>query len=111
MLGIFSKGYWHLRKTRIHVVAYNLARGITEQYSNWTALDGLDGTVDDTVTNGTYENPPNPVTLNNVTYTPQLIIADGPIYPTRLKRINLVISWPEGAVNRNVTIYTLKADY
>ncbi len=122
MLGIFGKGYQYLRKTRTRTGAYNLAKGIMEQYSNWTTLDALDGVSDSTVTSpATYTDPapstPDPsnpfdsIPLNNVTYTPQLIISDVPIDPTRLKQINLTISWTEGAVNRNVTIYTLKANY
>jgi len=109
MLGVFSKGYWHLRKTRTRTVAYNLARGITEQYSNWTALVTIAGSPPAI---GTYTNPPDPVILNNVTYTPSLAISNGPgPDPNRLKRLNITISWVEDGVAKNFTVTTLKANY
>ncbi len=110
MLGIFSQGYWYLRKSRIKVAAYNLGRGITEIYSDWNTLDALDGTANGTVTNGTYTNPPDNVTLNNITYTPSLAIFDGPgPDPNILKRLNITISWD--GVAKNFTVTTLKANY
>ncbi len=108
-LGIFSGGYRYLRKSRTRVAAYSLAREVMEEYSDWATLPAI----------GTYTNPPDPVILNNVTYTPTLVIGDGPCPPAMpgcppnnlLKRLNITISWFEDGVAKNFTVTTLKANY
>lgn len=128
MVGIFSQGYRYLRKSRTRTGAYNLAKGIMEQYSDWATLDKLNSiscTEDGIVANNTYNSTNQPacsqyvfnnITLNNnITYTPQLNITDGPSFPTELKQLNVTINWTEswtiGDPNKRVTLYTLKANY
>jgi prepilin-type N-terminal cleavage/methylation domain-containing protein len=111
MLMVFDRGALASRKTQQQAVAYNLARAFLEQYSNWNGLDGLDGAFDGVVTNNTYTNPPLPATINNIVYIPSLAVSDGPINPTQLKQLDITISWTDGAVARNVTLSTLKANY
>ena len=103
MLGIFERGAIASRKTQERTVAHSLARAVFEQYASWSALDAL--SVAPGVTNGIY--PPTASTINNITYTPSLTIADGPIVPTQLKQLSLTIAWSAGTF----TISTLKADY
>ena len=95
MIGIFWQGFNAGIKSQERTVAHNLAKGIMEQYSDWATLPAI----------GTYPIPP--VTLNNITYTPQLAIAAGPIYPNELKRIDVTMSWR----TENYTLTTLKANY
>ena len=106
MLGIFERGAIASRKTQERTVAHSLARAAFEQYASWSALDGLDGSTDGTVTNGAYALTVS--TLNNITYTPVLTIANGPIFPLQLKQLSLTITWT-GAPP--FTISTLKANY
>ena len=96
---IFSQGFYLTNTTKKKVVAYNLAQGILEEYFDWSAISGLG--------NGSHTNPPYPVTINNVTYTPCLTISDGPVLGTYLKRIEVTVSWDGG----NFTLGCLKAHY
>lgn len=105
MLGIFARGAIASRKTQEHTVAHSLARAAFEQYASWSALDGLDGSTDGVVTNGAYTLTVS--TINNITYTPVLMITDGPIFPLQLKQLSLTITW----ASETFTISTLKADY
>ena len=113
MLMIFGQGFYFANTTKKKVVAYNLAQEILEKYFDWEELDELDGNNDDTVTNDSYTNPPDPVTINNVTYTPRLTISDGPVsslcdeLKDKLKRIEVTVSWDGG----NFTLVCLKAHY
>ena len=110
---VFNRGAIALRRTQQQAAAYNLARGIMEQYSDWGRLDLLDGIADGALTNGIYSSPPLPlpVTLNNITYTPSLTISDGPILPVQIKQLDLTISWTDGVTPRSITLAALKADY
>ncbi|TAN62304.1 hypothetical protein EPN16_01885 [bacterium] len=110
-LAVFSQGAVASRKTQQQAVAYSLARAFLEQHSDWNSLDILDGSLDGAVTNSTYANPPAPAAINNILYTPSLAVSDGPINPTQLKRLDITISWMDGAIARNITIATLKANY
>ena len=110
-LAVFNQGAIASRKTQQQAAAYGLARAFLEQYSGWNSLDILDGILDGAVTNNTCLNPPAPAALNNITYTPSLAVSDGPINPTQLKRLDITISWTDGAIARSITIATLKADY
>ena len=110
-LAVFNQGAIASRKTQQQAAAYSLARAFLEQYSDWNSLDMLDGSLDGAVTNNTYMNPPAPATSNNILYTPSLTVSDGPINPTQLKRLDITVSWIDGAMARNITITTLKADY
>ena len=120
MVRIFSQGYRYLRKSKVNTVAHNLARQFTEDYSNWDTLDDLDCVSGDGVINTvpgspySSSNPPAcgagsfvPITLNNVTYTPTLTIADGPSYPTELKQIDVTILWHGSSLN----LVSLVADF
>jgi len=115
MLGIIWQGFAAGRNSQQRTVAYSLARAILEEYSNWTRLDGVDGTFDGWVNNGNYTDDlsiPNPdslspITINNITYTPALTISNGPSYPNDLKQFDVNISW--GTENYSLT--TLKANY
>lgn len=118
MLAVFDRGAIAARKTQQQAAAYNLARGILEEYSRWTRIDTLDGTAG-SVTNGIYTDDlsiPNPdslspLSLNNITYAPSLAVLGGPINPDQLKRLDITIFWTDGAIARSITIATLKADY
>lgn len=110
-LAVFNQGAIASRKTQQQAAAYGLARAFLEQYSDWNSLDILDGSLDGVVTNNTYVNPPAPATLNNIAYTPSLAVSDGPVNPTQLKRLDITISWIDGAIARSITIATLKANY
>lgn len=114
MLAVFDRGAIAARKTQQQAAAYSLARAVAEEYSNWARLVALTGSTPPT--NGTYTNPPNPIfsppiLLNNITYTPQMTISNGPINPTQLKQLNITISWTDGATPRSITLATLKANY
>lgn len=114
MLAVFDRGAIAARKTQQQAAAYNLARALLEEYSDWGRLIALTGS--NPPANETYTNPPNlifspPILLNNITYTPQMAISDGPINPAQLKRLEITISWTDGAIARSITIATLKADY
>lgn len=108
-LAVFDRGAAASRKTKQQAAAYNLARATLEEYSNWTALDGLDGSTDGLVTNNAYTLPV--ITLNSVAHTPTLTISDGPISPAQLKLLNATIAWTDGSIARNVSLLTLKANY
>jgi Tfp pilus assembly protein PilV len=103
MTAVITQGFRFLRTSRVRTQGYNLARAVTERYSNWTALTGLGG-------NGTYAisfgASPN-MTINNINYTANLTIADGPVNPTELKQVDVTVFWTGG----NFTITTLKANY
>ena len=115
MLGIFSQGNRNLRTARLKIAGHNVARGALEQYFSWTDLDALSLAAG--VVNGTYTPLPNApaTTLNGVTYTPSLTIADGPCVTGQpgcppnnaLKQVNVTVTWTGGTV----TLTTLKANY
>lgn len=100
MLTIFSQGFNAAKRTRNQAVAVNLARAAAEEYSSWGMANR---------TSGVY--PLSDVNLNNVTYGRIIQISDGPVSPSQLKRLDTVISWPEGGTTKNLTVSTLKADY
>ena len=108
VVSVFAAGAKAARKTQQQTVAYNLARAVLEQYSDWTSLDQLDG-LDGIVTNQVNGRPA--VTLNNIIYTPTLTISDGPISPAQLKLLNATIDWTDGSIARNISVSTLKANY
>lgn len=110
-LAVFDRGAIASRRTQQQAAAYSLARSFLEQYSDWNSLDILDGSLNGVVTNNTYVNPPAPAALNNIAYTPSLAVSDGPTNPTQLKRLDITVSWTDGAIARSITIATLKADY
>jgi type II secretory pathway pseudopilin PulG len=111
MLRIFSQGYRYLRKTRTETAAYNLAREVMEEYSDWDSLDILDTNDDDRVDPpGSYLNPrpTDPVTLNSVIYNVTLTTFDIPGFSDdELTHLDVTVTWPGGAI----TFTTLKADY
>ena len=110
VLAIFSQGFNAAQRTRNQAVAVNLARALAEEYSNWTKLTELDDTPwippHNGPANGVYN--PGEINLNNVTYGRTMQISDG---LSGLKRLDAVLSWPEGGTTKNLTISTLKADY
>jgi prepilin-type N-terminal cleavage/methylation domain-containing protein len=124
---ILRQGFVAARKTQQEAAAYNLARELMERFSDWNTLDQLDSsgcsantTVVNTLAGNPYSptnqplcalNPFNTITLNNIVYTPQLAISDGPIFPEQLKRLEITISWTEGSMTRTFRINTLKANY
>ena len=93
MLGIFGQGYLYLKKTRERVVAYSLAKEALERYYDWASLP---------LTGATYN-----VSMNGVNYNVNVTVSDGPVYPSELKQLNVLLTWPAG----NFTIVTLKAIY
>ncbi|MFH1768624.1 MAG: hypothetical protein ABH858_05655 [Candidatus Omnitrophota bacterium] len=98
MLAVFHQGFTRLEKTQKRTGAYNLAREVMEEYSDWSSLPP----------NGTYNNPlPYPALINGVTYNVDLTISDGPLQPASLKQISVDVSWN----SENYTVETLKADY
>lgn len=99
-LEIFSQGFNAAKTTRQAAVAVNLARATVEEYSSWNMVN---------IANGVYNL--GDVNLNNVTYGRTIQISSGPVSPGQLKRLDAVISWPEGGTTKNLTISTLKADY
>jgi len=129
IVNIYTQGYRNLRKSRVNTAVYNLARQVMEQYLDWDALDKLDssaspcatdGTVVDTTAGSPYSptNQPNcseyvftTITLNDVIYTPNLAIFDGPTDPNILKQLNVTISWVEDGVTKDFTLVTYKANY
>ena len=113
LAAVFWNGTMAGEESRRRTTASSITRGLMEAYSDWTSLDLLDGNANGTVTNGTYSSAPPaappiaPVTLNNVTYTPTVIIANGPLGPARLKDVRITVS----CSTRTITLRTLKADY
>ena len=107
LLIVFNQGFYFTNRIKNRLVAYNLAQKILEEYFDWEELDTLDGNSDGIVTNGSYTDPPYPVTINNVTYTPVLDISDGPVLGTHLKHIEVTISWG----GKSFTLGCLKAHY
>ncbi len=124
MLSIFGQGNLYLRKSRLRIVGYNAARGIVEQYFNWTggsySLDGLSGAAG--VVDQAYSNPPNAVTVNSVSYAPTLTVDSAPcvtnqpgaqctggppLSNSELKQVDVTVTWSGGSF----TITTLKANY
>jgi len=112
MLGILWQGFAAGRNSQQRTVAYNLARQFMEEYSDWVRLTARAG---NPPVNGSYTNPPNPVIINNITYTPILTISDGPCVPgmpfcppnTELKQLNVTVSWGI----ESYTLTTFKANY
>ena len=100
LLAIFSQGFKVAQRTGHQAVAVNLARAAAEEYSSWGMVN---------ITSGVYTL--GDVNLNNVTYGRTMQIFDHPDFPSQLKRLEVVISWPEGGTTKNLTISTLKADY
>ena len=96
-LAIFSQGFKAAQKTGHQAVAVNLARAAAEEYFRVGLVNGV-------------ENMGN-INLNNVTYGRTIQISDHPDFPGQLKRLEVVISWPEGGSTKNLTISALKADY
>lgn len=90
MLQIFSQGSLYLKRSRERTVAYNLAKEAMERYFS-----------------------PNPdpalysAAVNNITYNVALNISDGPVEPSRLKQIDVTVSWG----NDSYRLVSLKADY
>ena len=113
VLAIFSQGFQVDKRARNQAIAVNLARAAAEEYSNWTKLTELDDTPWITPHNGPVNDIYNlgEVNLNNVTYDRTIQIFSGPVSPGQLKRLEAVITWPEGGTTKNLTISTLKADY
>lgn len=126
MLGTIGQGFLTGRNSQQITVAYSLAREILEEYSLWGNLDKLNSgscASDGLVTNNTYSpsNQPactqyvfNTITLNNIVYTPRLMISNGPCISgvpcppsNELHQLNVTISW--GTSSRSFT--TLKANY
>lgn len=102
---LISQGYSANTKSMKYIGACSLARQMLEEYSSWPALDALDGSSDGVVTNNTYSYPSS--TINNVTYSCGLIIADGPVAPTLLKQLTATVSWSGGSLS----VYSLKTNY
>ena len=100
VLAIFSQGFNAAKRTRNQAGAVSLARAAAEEYSSWESANR---------TSGTYNL--GDVNLNNVTYGRTMQISDDPDFPGQLKRLDAVLSWPEGGTTKNLTISTLKADY
>ncbi|OQX54089.1 MAG: hypothetical protein B5M48_01655 [Candidatus Omnitrophica bacterium 4484_213] len=115
IVNIYTQGYRNLRKSRVNTAVYNLAKGFMEDYSDWSTLISLTGS--DPPASGTYTDNPtvsdpfDPITLNNITYTPTLDITDGPTNPNLLKQLNVSISWVEGGITKTFVVTTLKANY
>lgn len=100
VLQFFSQGTLYLKKSREHAVACNLAQEVMERYLNWSTLPPSGVTI----------NPDPllyPASINNVTYNAALTISDGPIQPTSLKQLEVVISWG----NETYRLVSLKADF
>jgi|SRR3989339_573629 len=102
---IISQGYSANTKSMKYIGACSLTRQILEEYSSWPALDALDGSSNGVVTNNTYSYPSS--TINNVTYSCNLIITDGPVAPTLLKQLTATVSWSGGSFS----VYSLKSNY
>ncbi len=98
-LNIFEQGFAAARKIQQQVVAGNLARAAAEEYSAWVKV----------ATNST--DTLAAVNLNNISYSRQARISDGPVFPNQLKRLDITISWIDGGISRILTISTLKANY
>jgi len=123
LTAVFYTGFLNLRKAKARIAAYFLVQEFMEEYSDWDTLDELDApgascTTNGIVSNAIYNsgNKPsckpnrfNPVTFNNITYTPQLAIFDGPTNPNELKQITVTIAWDGGT--KSLTLTSLKADY
>lgn len=122
MLTVFSQGFRTVRKSKEKTVACALARGITEEYSDWDTLKFGGGSV----SNGSYDvndsfpdlqinpgNPRSPVVVNTIQYSCALDIADGPIpaHADKLKQVDTTITWVSRTRTQTVTFTTLKADY
>lgn len=106
MLGIFSRGFYFLRKSKQKTAAYNLGRESMEKYSDWNSVLAV----------GSYTNPsPYPVTINNVVYNLGLTVSNyGGFSGDELRKIDLTISWQIDAASSNtgsLTLSTLKANY
>jgi hypothetical protein len=111
MFAVFNIANKNILNTRIRLCAYNIARGVMEEFSDWTALDSLDSSTDGTVSNAFYQNRTTS-TLNNIQYNCSIRISNGPVsyVPAPLKQMDVIVSWfirKEG----NITISTYKTDY
>lgn len=95
MVNIFSQGSRAALKTKERAVACSLARGVMENYADWSQIPS----------NGTYTVSTD--TLNGVTYTSTLTVSGGPVSPASLKRLAVTVSWGTGSVRLD----TLKADF
>ncbi|RLI02083.1 hypothetical protein DRO38_04365 [Candidatus Bathyarchaeota archaeon] len=96
MLGVFNQGFNAALKTKERTVAWNIACSIMEVYSDWNSLETLAGSPP---SNGSYTNPPNPITLNGITYSPTVTISDGPVGPSsELKQIDVTVNWDTESV-------------
>lgn len=93
ILGIFGQGYLDLKKTKERAVAYSLAREALERYYNWASLP---------LTGATYS-----VNINGVNYNVNVAVVDGPVHPSELKQLNVLLTWPTG----NFSLSTLKGIY
>ena len=125
MLAVFERGAIASKKTQQQAAAYNLARVVLEQYSDWNTLDQLnsagcatDALVTNTIIPYSPLNQPACLanafsisTLNTIAYTPGLAISDGPITPLQLKRLDVTITWTDGVTPKSITLSTLKANY
>ena len=103
---IISQGYSANTKSMRYIGACSLARQMLEEYSSWPALDGINGSpLDGIVPNVTNSSSS---TLNNITYSCNLTITDGPVYLLApLKQLNATVSWSGGSFSA----YSLKANY
>ncbi|MBI4846906.1 MAG: prepilin-type N-terminal cleavage/methylation domain-containing protein [Candidatus Omnitrophica bacterium] len=102
MMKIFAQGFNISKKEKDFLGACLFAQEIVEEYFNWAAVGAM---------NGSYSNPPNPVTRNMITYTPALNVIDSPAAPpasSELKQVEVVINWGSGD---NFILRTLKANY
>jgi Tfp pilus assembly protein PilV len=114
MLSIFQQGYRYLGVSRERTTAVNLAQEIIEENSNWTQLQRFDATPGVTPHSGPVSSATpyalSSVTLNEITYTRSLTIADGPYSAAQLKKITATVSWSRSGRNFSVTLSTLKSD-
>ena len=94
MLAIFGQGFITANKVQNQTIAYNLARESLEKYSDWSSVPG----------NGTYNEPPGSPFSS---FTRQVVISDGPIFPTELKQVTVTVSWG----SRSQSFSTLVADF
>jgi type II secretory pathway pseudopilin PulG len=95
-MGIVRQGIKGGAKSQDSITAYSLARGTIEDYSLWTKCSS----------NGTFTPTPNPITLNNKSYSRSVVIANGPIFGAELKLITVTVT--QGT--KNYTLTTLKSD-
>ena len=88
----FSQGSRLTRRHKGRVVAYNLARAkFEEKFISFPA------------------NETSNITLNDIAYNITFNVTDGPIYPSELKRFDVIVSWDND--QRNVTIATMKGNF